>query len=212
MFRLWYLTFMGKPRNPEVHPHESRWSMTGPLVILAVLSACGGWIGSGRFGEFLAPAVGTKTAEAGSESLELILSVVAVLVAAVGWYIADQLYRAKPERAATLATSFSGPYSLLVHKYYVDEIYNFFVVKPVLALSRFFLEWVVDWAILGGLALLLGGMAQLGGAILQRWQSGNLRSYAAWLAMGAAALLLFVLMPWTSLLAEFGIHVGMVGH
>jgi NADH-quinone oxidoreductase subunit L len=212
MFRLWYLTFMGKPRISDVHPHESPWSMTGPLVILAVLSACGGWIGSGRFGEFLAPAVGTKAAEAGSGSLELILSVVAVLVAAVGWYIADQLYRAKPERAASLATSFAGPYHLLVHKYYVDEIYNFFVVKPVLGLSRFFLEWVVDWAILGGLALLLGGMAQLGGAILQRWQSGNLRSYAAWLAMGAAALLLFVLMPWTSLLAEFGIHVGMVGH
>src|SRR5580658_5205177 len=64
MFRLWYLTFMGKPRISDVHPHESPWSMTGPLVILAVLSACGGWIGSGRFGEFLAPAVGTKAAEA----------------------------------------------------------------------------------------------------------------------------------------------------
>jgi NADH-quinone oxidoreductase subunit L len=55
-------------------------------------------------------------------------------------------------------------------------------------------------------------LATLGGAILQRWQSGNLRSYAAWLALGAAALLLFVLVPWTSVLAGFGIHVGMVGH
>ncbi|MGA8671777.1 MAG: NADH-quinone oxidoreductase subunit L [Terracidiphilus sp.] len=212
MFRLWYLTFMGESRNHDVHPHESPWSMTGPLVILAVLSACGGWIGSGRFGEFLSPAVGTKTAEAGSGSLELILSIVAVLVAAVGWYIADQIYRAKPERAASLATSFAGPYNLLVHKYYVDEIYGLFIVKPVLALSRFFLEWVVDVAILGGLAWLLGGIAMLGGAILQRWQSGNLRSYAAWLAFGAAALLLFVLLPWTSLLAGIGIHVGMVTH
>jgi len=47
---------------------------------------------------------------------------------------------------------------------------------------------------------------------LQRWQSGNLRSYAAWLALGAAALLLFVLMPWASILAGFGLHVGMVAH
>ena len=85
-------------------------------------------------------------------------------------------------------------------------------VKPLLAFSRFVLEWVVDVAILGGLAWLLGGLATLGGAILQRWQSGNLRSYAAWLAFGAAALLLFVLVPWTSVLAGFGIHVGMVGH
>ena len=52
------------------------------------------------------------------------------------------------------------------------------------------------------LAWLLGGIATFGGAILQRWQSGNLRSYAAWLAAGAAALLLFVLVPWTSVLAE----------
>jgi NADH-quinone oxidoreductase subunit L len=212
MFRLWYLTFFGKSRNHDVHPHESPWSMLGPLVILAVLSVCGGWIGLGRFGAFLAPAVGARTEEAGSGSMELLLSIVAVLVAAAGWFIADQLYRAKPERAGNLATSFSGPYSLLVHKYYVDEIYSFFIVKPLLVLSRFFLEWVVDVAILGGTAWLLGGIATLGGAILQRWQSGNLRSYAAWLAFGAAVLLLFVLLPWTSLLAGIGIHVGMVGH
>jgi NADH-quinone oxidoreductase subunit L len=210
MFRLWYLTFMGESRNHDTHPHESPWLMLGPLVILAVLSLCGGWIGSGRFGEFLAPAVGTNTAEAGSGSTELILSIVAVLVAALGWYIADQVYRAKPERATSLATSFSGTHSLLIHKYYVDEIYGFLFVKPVLALSRFFLEWVVDVAILGGFAWLLGGIALLSGAILQRWQSGNLRSYAAWLALGAAALLLFVLMPWASILG--GVHVGMVAH
>ena len=95
-----------------------------------------------------------------------------------------------------LATSFSGPYKLLLHKYYVDEIYSLVIVKPLLAMSRFFLDWVVDVAILGGLAWLLGGIALLGGAILQRWQSGNLRSYAGWLAFGAAALLVFVLVPW----------------
>ena len=79
------------------------------------------------------------------------------------------------------------------NKYYVDEIYGFVIVKPLLALSNYLLEWVVDVAILGGAAWLLGGIATLGGAILQRWQSGNLRSYAAWLAVGAAVLLLFVL-------------------
>ena len=85
-----------------------------------------------------------------------------------------------------------GPYKLLANKYYVDEIYNAVFVRPLLVISRYILGWVVDGAILGGAAWLLGGIATFGGAILQRWQSGNLRSYAAWLAAGAAAVLLFV--------------------
>ncbi len=114
-------------------------------------------------------------------------------VAVIGWFIADRMYRARPETPAQLAASMSGPYNLLVHKYWVDEIYGALIVKPLLAVSRFVLEWVVDVAILGGAAWLLGGIASLGGAILQRWQSGNLRSYAAWLAAAAAVVLIYVL-------------------
>jgi NADH-quinone oxidoreductase subunit L len=211
MFRLWYMTFFGESRSPDIHPHESPWSMLAPLVLLAVLSVCGGWIGIDRFSNFLAPSVGEHPL-AGSAQLEIGLSILAVLVAALGWFIADRLYRKHPDSPARIAAAVPAGYSLLAHKYYVDEIYNLLIVKPILLTSKFILEWVVDFAILGGLAWLLAGIAQLGGAILQRWQSGNLRSYAAWLALGAAALLLFVLVPWTSVLAGFGIHVGMVGH
>jgi NADH-quinone oxidoreductase subunit L len=84
-------------------------------------------------------------------------------------------------------------------------------VKPLLATSTYFLGWVVDKAILGGAAWLLGGVAVFCGALLQRWQSGNIRSYAAWLAAGAAALLLFVVVPWATVLANFGIHLNMAG-
>lgn len=216
MFRLWYLTFFGELRNHDVHPHESPWSMTGPLAILAVLSVVGGWIGFGEglgpFGKFLAPAVGVKTIEAGPNHIELILSIVAVAVAAFGWSIADWLYRKHPERPAELAASYTTGHKLLLRKYYVDEIYGYILVKPLLGFSRFFLEIGVDVMILSGAAWLLGGVATLCGAILQRWQSGNLRSYAAWLALGAAALLLFVLVPWTTVLAGFGLHVNMAGH
>ena len=196
MFRLWYLTFFGESRNHDAHPHESPWSMLGPLVILAVLSVCGGWIGAGRFGAFLAPAVGQKTAEAASIPVELLLTVLAVAVAALGWFIADRMYRQRPESAAQLAASMPAGHRLLANKYYVDEIYNFIIVKPILALSKYLLEWVVDVAILGGLAWLMAGVASLIGAILQRWQSGNLRSYAAWLALGAAILLVYALAPY----------------
>jgi NADH-quinone oxidoreductase subunit L len=212
MFRLWYLAFFGESRSPEVHPHESPWSMLGPLVILAALSICGGWIGIERFAVFLAPATGARTIEAGSGNLELILSIIAVTLALIGWYIADLLYRRKPAREAEIAATYPAGYKLLANKYYVDEFYGAAVVKPLMVTSTYFLGWVVDKAIIGGLAWLLGGIATFCGALLQRWQSGNIRSYAAWLTAGAAAVLLFVIVPWASVLANFGIHLNMAGH
>jgi NADH-quinone oxidoreductase subunit L len=219
MFRLWYLTFMGESRSPEVHPHESPWTMLGPLTILAVLSMVGGWIGMERFGAFLTPSVGARSAVFVTWqynrflNLELFLSIIAVAVALEGWLIADKFYRRKPERPAQYAAAMPAGYKLLANKYFVDEIYGAVVVKPLLAISKFFLEWVVDIGILGGTAWLIGGIATFAGAILQRWQSGNLRSYAAWLAAGAAAVLLFVLVPWATVLASLSaIHLGMAGH
>jgi len=213
IFRLWYMAFMGESRSENLSAHESPWSMRGPLVILALLSVCGGWIGLERFGSFLAPSVGAKTAAGGSAHLEIILSIVAVAVALEGWLIADKLYRRKPERPAQWAAALPGGYKLLVNKYFVDEFYGATVVKPLLAISRYFLGWVVDVGILGGAAWLLGSVATFAGAILQHWQSGNLRSYAAWLAAGAAAVLLFLLVPWATVLATLpAIHLGMAGH
>jgi len=213
MFRLWYLAFMGESRGENVHPHESPWSMRGPLLILALLSVCGGWIGMEHFGAFLAPSVGALPTEAGNWRLELVLSIVAVLVALEGWLIADKFYRRKPDRPAQYAAAMPAGYKLLAGKYFIDEFYGALIVKPLLGFSKFVLEWVVDFGILGGAAWLLGGIANFAGAILQRWQSGNLRSYAAWLAAGAAAVLLFLLVPWATVLANLpAIHLGMAGH
>jgi NADH-quinone oxidoreductase subunit L len=138
---------------------------------------------------------------------------VAVLVALEGWLIADKFYRRKPERPAQYAAAMPSAYKLLVNKYFVDEFYGATVVKPLLGFSKYILEWVVDVGILGGAAWLLGGTATFAGAILQRWQSGNLRSYAAWLAAGAAAVLIFLLVPWATVLTSLpAIHLGMAGH
>ncbi|MDE3062045.1 MAG: NADH-quinone oxidoreductase subunit L, partial [Acidobacteriota bacterium] len=206
MFRLWYLTFLGESRNHDAHPHESPWSMLAPLVLLAVLSVCGGWIGIERFGAFLAPSVGEIPSAGGSASLEISLSVLAVLVALAGWWVADRFYRRQPDTPARLAAAMPHGYKLVLNKYFVDEIYGFTIIKPLLAFSKFILGWVVDIALVGGAAWLLAGVAQFLGAILQRWQSGNLRSYAAWLALGAAAVLLFFLLP-----ATLGLHASGMG-
>jgi NADH-quinone oxidoreductase subunit L len=213
IFRLWYLAFLGKPRSESAHLHSTPWSMLAPLVILALLSIAGGWIGIERFAAFLAPSVGARAVAAGSAHLELILSLVAVAVALEGWLIADKLYRRKPERATQWAAALPGSYKLLANKYFVDEFYGATVVKPLLGASKYFLEWVVDVGLLGGMAWLLAGIATLSGTILQRWQSGNLRSYAAWLAAGAAAVLLFLVVPWADILASLSaMHFGVVGH
>jgi NADH-quinone oxidoreductase subunit L len=213
MFRLWYLTFFGESRDPHAHPHESSWSMLGPLVILAILSVGGGWIGMDRFGAFLAPVLGPTTDPStapGGKQLDLLLGGIAVAVALLGLLIADRVYRRKASIPPQDLASMPAGYRLLANKYYIDEIYSFAIVKPILALSKYLLEWVVDVAILGGIAWLLAGIAMLGGAILQRWQSGNLRSYAAWLALGAAVLLVFVLAPYV--FGASGIDIKWAGH
>jgi NADH-quinone oxidoreductase subunit L len=212
MFRLWYMTFFGETRTADAHPHESPWSMRAPLIILALLSICGGWIGIEKFSAYLAPSVGLHPAVS-SPRLELILTIVAFLVALEGWLIADKYYRRKPERPAQLAAELPAGYKLLANKYYVDEIYDAVLVRPLFAVSRYVLGWIVDTAILGGIAWLLAGVANFTGMILQRWQSGNLRSYAAWLTAAAAAVLLFILIAQGAIpMAEPLTHIMGMGH
>jgi NADH-quinone oxidoreductase subunit L len=211
MFRLWYMTFMGESRSPEIHPHESPWSMLSPLVILALLSIGGGWIGIERFSTFLTPATGARVAESATPHLELYLTAAAVAVALLGWLIAYRFYGQKTNRPAELANAMPGAYTLLANKYYVDEIYGATIVKPLLGFSKFVLGWVVDVGILGGIVWMLSGIAVFTGAVLQRWQSGNLRSYAAWLALGAAAILLFISAPSMLGAAGVNIHLNWMG-
>ena len=212
MFRLWYLAFLGESRSERGHHHATPFSMLGPLVILALLSICGGWIGIKRFSTFLAPSVGANTSDTGSAHLEFMLSIAAVGVALLGWLVAHQFYGQKTGRPAKLAAALPGGYKLLANKYYVDEFYAAIVVKPLMVISKFLLGWVVDTALLGGTAWLIGGIATFSGALLQRWQSGNIRSYAAWLAAGAAAVILFVLVPWATVLGSLSaIHLGVAG-
>jgi NADH-quinone oxidoreductase subunit L len=198
MFRLWYLTFFGDLRTHDAHPHESPWSMLGPLVILGVLALAGGWIGipkalggGDQFAHFLDPVVNTGAPQlAGSENQERLFSVISVVMGLIGWFIADLFYRRKPGMADRLAERAGGVYALLVSKYWIDQIYNALIVAPLLFLSRYLLWGAVDRGVINGGGSLASGSVRGLGALVQRVQSGNIRSYAGWLAIGAAALLL----------------------
>jgi NADH-quinone oxidoreductase subunit L len=206
MFRLWYLAFFGVSRAPQAAHndhghgvHESPWVMLIPLVVLAILSLIGGWIGvpaamhgHDEIGHFLEPLLGSVTHTAGAENstLELTLAGVSMLVAIAGWLTAHILYYAKPELPADLAKRLRMTYALLLNKYWVDQIYGALIVTPLLLISRYLLKGLFDRGVIDGAGFAAGATAQGFGAIVQRVQSGNIRSYAGWLALGAAVLLI----------------------
>jgi NADH-quinone oxidoreductase subunit L len=198
MFRLWYLTFFGDSRSPDVHPHDSPWSMLVPLILLGVLALAGGWIGipkalggGDQFAHFLDPVVnGAVPPVSSNENQERLFSLLSVVMALIGVFFADLLYRRKPGMADQVVDRARGLYGLLVNKYWIDQIYNAVIVAPLLFLSRYLLWGAVDRGVINGGGSAAAGSMRGVGALVQRVQSGNIRSYAGWLAVGAAALLL----------------------
>jgi NADH-quinone oxidoreductase subunit L len=209
MFRLIYLTFYGKPRYDEhhVHVHESPWSMLGPLVVLAVLSIVGGWVaapsfwgGLDHFAAFLNPVFGTHEAaeglsEAQAHVLELWLAGVAVVSAGIGWAVAFWLYLKQPGKPEQLAKSLSGVYTTLYNKYYVDELYAAAVVRPLVWLSENVLWKVVDVEAIDGTVNGIAHGATAVGDTVRHAQSGNTRSYAVWVVVGALAVIIILFWP-----------------
>ncbi len=126
----------------------------------------------------------------GNAHQERLFSALSVLMALIGWFLADLLYLRKRRLPAQLAEQMRGVYFLLLHKYCVDELYSRVFVVPLLFLSRYVLWSTVDRGIIDGGGQIVAGGARGLGAIVQRVQSGNIRSYAGWLAIGAAAFLL----------------------
>jgi NADH-quinone oxidoreductase subunit L len=201
MFRLLFLTFHGKQRYDErhVHVHESPWSMLGPLVILGVLSLAGGWFalpefwgGPNYFSDFLAPVFGggeSAAAEAAARSLVWPLAGAAVFSALIGFSVAFWLYIRQPGKADALAKSMRGAYNTLLNKYYVDELYAVAVVKPLLWVSTNVLWKVVDVMGIDGTVNGIASSAKSIGDEVRQAQSGNTRSYAVWVVIGALVVI-----------------------
>jgi len=211
MFRLIFLTFFGKERYDEhrVHVHESPRSMLVPLMILAVLSIVGGWLAAPAFwgspdyfAKFLEPvfaqgtAVEPAAAEATVHALETPLAIVAVITALIGWGVAYWLYLKKPTKPAELAKSFKGVYTTLLNKYYVDELYAAVLVKPLLWLSTNVLWQTVDVQIIDGAVNGVARGALDVGDNVRQAQSGNTRSYAVWVIIGAIVVMAIIFWPY----------------
>jgi NADH-quinone oxidoreductase subunit L len=201
MFRLIFLTFHGKPRFDEhkTHVHESPWSMLGPLVILAALSIFGGWFALPAFfdkpdvfAEFLKPVFGDGAEAAGEATAhpsELVFAAVAVTTALLGFLTAFWLYLRRPEKPEFIAKSMGWVYTTLLNKYYVDELYAAVVVRPLLWISTNALWKTADVAGIDGTVNgIARGTAAIGDGV-RRTQSGNTRSYAVWVVIGAIVII-----------------------
>ena len=177
--------------------HESPWIMLFPLVVLAILSVIGGFVGipiafggSDEAEHFLEPVFAAGVANAASHSLELTLAAVSVLTAGLGVFIACVFYYKQRGLAASIAEKAPALYRLVENKFYVDEIYHVFIVTPLLMFTRLILAGLVDSGIVNGSGSLAGLTTRGLSTLTRRIQSGNIRSYAGWLALGAAAVLL----------------------
>ncbi|HTV03973.1 MAG TPA: NADH-quinone oxidoreductase subunit L [Acidobacteriaceae bacterium] len=200
--------------EPEGHGHggihESPWVMLVPLIVLGILSLIGGWIGvpvemrgNNDIGHFLGPALNVAGALKGSDQLAFTLAIVSTLTAGAGWLTAHVLYYAKPELPEVLTGKIRGVYALVANKYWVDEIYGAIFVTPLLMVSKYLLQGLLDTGVIGGTTYGGAYATQGFGAIVQRVQSGNIRSYAGWLALGAAVLLIVTYFGFS---AHFGLR------
>jgi NADH-quinone oxidoreductase subunit L len=116
-----------------------------------------------------------------------------MLVGLAGWLLADVLYRRRRDAVAREEARTAGIYALLKGKYWIDELYSAIFVQPLAAFSRFVLWRGVDRGVIDTAGNLAAESAQGAGELVRDVQSGNIRSYAGWLALGTAALLAVVL-------------------
>jgi len=221
MFRLVFLTFFGQSRmDPEVekHAHESPWTMTVPLTILAVLSVAGGWIGipavlggGNLFEHWLAPvfhpaapmaashgavaAAGAHGAEAAVHhpaALEIGLMALSVAIALCGIGLAYFLYRVRTAKPAEIAKAWPTLYDVVYHKYYIDEFYEWAVIRRIVNVSTGLWQ-MFDALFIDGIVNGAADLVRAAGDRVRRLQGGVVGGYAFSLLAGAVLLVGYIL-------------------
>ena len=206
MFRMMFLTFWGNFRGTEKqahHLHESPISMTFPLIVLAVLSVIGGFMGvpevlGGQhwLAHYLAPVFEMSAAKMQEGALdhntEYMLMGVSVLGVIIAIVYAAFRYVKKSHIPALDGENQSALAKLSYNKFYFDELYETIIQKPLDAISGFFFK-VVDKAGIDGLVNGLGSGSQDAGKTFRLLQTGNVGFYIFAMVVGIIGVLVYSL-------------------
>src|SRR5205807_8268513 len=185
---------------------ESPPIMLVPLMVLAILSLVGGWIGipevmggSNHFEKFLAPVFETQASSpltnphGAPNPSELMLTLAATGAGLAGFLLAWWMYQRRPQLHTRLRQRFRDIYRMLENKYWVDEAYGAILVRPLIAFSRTVLWRGVDAAAIDGTVNAIARGARELSDSVRHMQSGNIRSYAGWVAAGAACVVAYMI-------------------
>ncbi|MFK8137420.1 MAG: NADH-quinone oxidoreductase subunit L [Bdellovibrionales bacterium] len=207
MTRLMALTFWGKSRVAEdVHPHESPVSMTFPLIVLAVLSVVGGWIGIphvigdliGHVPNVLEHWLSPKLSEIPgilppNVAHEYILMSLSVGLAGISSYFAYTWYTKKPEVPEAIANRFKGTYELINDKYRVDELYQRYIIQPSIDIGKGFWAYI-DVSFIDKITYWLSDFIKESAGGLRMLQSGNLQQYAFYIVLGIISTISYLIL------------------
>ncbi len=201
MFRLIFMTFHGASRvdaRRAEHIHESPPVMTIPLLVLAVLAICGGWVNLPKdflwgdaFIRFLAPVTGNFKPV--MEVSATTLSVLALAATLVGIAFAWLMYIRQPGLPGLIAETAGALYRTLLRKYYVDEIYHTLVSRPLFWIAGPLLARGVDRHGIDGLVEGSAMTVENSGEALRRIETGNVQHYMLVYLFGAVAIAAYYL-------------------
>ena len=202
-FRLICVTFYGENRAKEEvksHIHESPPSMILPLVVLACLSCIGGALWAGTFtGEAAEVHLGIRNLSVEGDLSEevkhhahMINTIATSLAAFGGIALAVFLYGIRGTVPNPEAGKSNPLYTLSLNKFYVDEIYGWFIIKPFIILSEL-AHWIIDVLLIDGIATGSAYLVAIMAGGLRRIQTGLLNFYAFAMMGGAVALVFYLL-------------------
>jgi len=201
-FRLFFLIFHGEFRGTQKqkdHLHESPKVVTVPLMLLAAGAVAAGWFGiptvlggQANWGHFLEPVVGHPHHHP-SHATEIYLMILSVGAGAIGIFLAWLLYLKYPKVPQSIRDFFPRLYSLSLNKYFVDEIYGFTIVKPVLILGKYVILLFFDQAVIDG--IFVTGFPKFIGFVsgtVRKVQNGMVSHYLAYMGTGIVLIIVWM--------------------